>query len=144
MSTLSAWLTLFTAAFLAATLLPAQSEGLLFWLVRAQKYHVWGLLAAATIGNVLGAVTNWWLGKYIARFQHKKWFPFSPRQFEQAKRFFQKYGVWALLLSWVPVIGDPITLAAGALGVRWPVFLLLVTLAKLGRYLVVCHAAGWL
>ncbi len=144
MSTLSAWLTLFTAAFLAATLLPAQSEGLLFWLVRTQKYHVWGLLAAATIGNVLGALTNWWLGKYIARFQHKKWFPVSPTEFAKAAHFFQKYGVWSLLLCWVPFIGDPITLAAGTLGIRFPVFITLVTLSKLGRYLAVCAAAGLL
>lgn len=144
MNVFSACTLLFAAAFLAATLLPAQSEGILFWLVYTQKYPTALLLAFATAGNVLGACVNAWLGRYLARFQHKKWFPFSPLQFEQAKRFFQKYGVWALLLSWVPVIGDPITLAAGALGVRWPVFLLLVTLAKLGRYLVVCHAAGWL
>ena len=144
MNTLSACLLLFSTAFLAATLLPAQSEGVLFWLSYTQKYPIGLLLAAATAGNVLGAWVNWWLGRYVARFQHKKWFPVSPAQFKRAEHFFQKYGVWALLLSWVPFIGDPITLAAGALGVRWPVFLLWVALAKMGRYAVVCHAAGWL
>lgn len=142
MSTLHAMTVLFIAAFLAATLLPAQSEGVLFWLAHTEKYNPLWLLAAATVGNVLGAWVNWWLGREIARFRHKKWFPVSERDFDKARGFFQKYGVWSLLLSWVPFIGDPITLAAGALGVRAGIFLLLVTAAKLGRYVAVCAAAG--
>ena len=142
MNTLYACLLLFGTAFTAATLLPAQSEGFLFWLVYTQKYNAWILLAAATAGNVLGSLVNWGIGHYLAHFQHKKWFPVSPREFAKATQFFQKYGVWSLLLSWVPFIGDPITLAAGTLGIRLSTFLIWVTIAKLSRYLAVCAAAG--
>ena len=133
---------LYEYAFTAATLLPAQSEGLLFWLVTTQKYNLWALLAAATAGNVLGSLVNWWLGRYAAHFKNRSWFPVNEKQFSKAEQFFQKYGKWSLLLSWMPFIGDPITLVAGALGIRWGEFLVWVTLAKLGRYAVVCAAAA--
>lgn len=143
MSLGSACFLLFVTAFTAATLLPTQSEGVLFWLVYTQKYNIWLLLLVATIGNVLGALVNWGIGRYLARFQHKKWFPLSDEEFEKATGFFQKYGVWSLLLSWVPFIGDPITVVAGILGIRMSFFLLLVTIAKFGRYGIICAAAGF-
>ena len=144
MSLTHALIGLFSAAFLAATVLPAQSEGILVWLLSLKKYNPVWLLAAATAGNVAGAAVNWWLGKYAARFRDKKWFPFSPAEFAKAERFFQKYGVWSLLLAWVPIVGDPLTLAAGALGVRFLPFALLVTLGKLGRYGAIYWAASGL
>ena len=142
MSLAGALALLFTAAFTAATLLPAQSESILVWLSSTHQYPPELLLAAATAGNVLGALVNWWLGKYAARFKNRRWFPVDEKQFAKAEHFFQKYGRWSLLLSWVPFIGDPITLVAGALGIRWGEFLVWVTLAKLGRYAVVCAAAA--
>lgn len=137
MSLLSALSLLFLAALAAATVIPSQSEWILFWLLSTGKYPPLLLLAAATAGNVLGSVVNWWLGKYLMRFRGRKWFPVSDEQFAKSEKFFRKYGVWALLLAWVPLIGDPITLAAGALGVRLDLFLTLVTVSKLGRYLFV-------
>ena len=141
MSLAGALTLLFTAAFTAATLLPVQSESILVWLISTHQYPPELLLAAATAGNVLGALVNWWLGKYAARFKNRRWFPVDEKQFAKAEHFFQKYGRWSLLLSWVPFIGDPITLAAGALGVRAGEFLLWVTLAKGGRYALLWAAA---
>ena len=141
MSLLGALSLLFGAAFAAATLLPAQSEGLLVWLISTREYPPQLLFAAATAGNVLGSLVNWWLGKYAARFKDRRWFPATEKQVHQAEQFFQKYGRWTLLLSWVPFIGDPITVVAGAMGIRVGEFLLWATLAKGGRYAVLWAAA---
>lgn len=133
---LASYLGLFFAAFLAATLLPAQSEALLVGLVMTERHPLAALLAIATIGNVAGSLVNYVLGRFIERFRRKPWFPVSPEALEKAAGWYRRYGLWSLLLSWMPVIGDPITLVAGVL--RTPVlpFLVLVTLAKFGRYAV--------
>lgn len=137
MNLLSALSLLFFAAFMAATFIPSQSEWILFALLKTEKYNLFLLLTAATAGNVLGAMVNWWLGRYLTRFEGRKWFPVTPKQMKKAENYFNKYGVWSLLLAWVPFIGDPLTIAAGAFRVRIDLFLLLVTLGKLGRYLFV-------
>ena len=115
--------------------MPAQSEAVLAGLLLA-GHRPWLLIAVASLGNVLGSVLNWWLGRGITRFQGRRWFPVSPAALERAGQHYRRYGHWSLLLSWVPVIGDPLTLVAGVM--REPLwrFLLLVTLAKTGRYLV--------
>jgi membrane protein YqaA with SNARE-associated domain len=133
---LASYLGLFSAAFLAATLVPAQSEALLVGLVMTDRHPIAALLAVATIGNVAGSLVNYLLGRFIERFRRKPWFPVSPASLEKASGWYRRYGLWSLLLSWMPVIGDPITLVAGVL--RTPVlpFLVLVTIAKFGRYAV--------
>ena len=138
-----AYLSLFFSALLAATLIPAQSEGLLAALVLDGTYVFWGLILVASLGNTLGSVINWWLGYHLQRFQHKRWFPFSTESLEKAGERFRRYGLWALLLSWMPVIGDPITLIAGVLRVQFLPFLFLVALAKTGRYLVIAMPLYW-
>lgn len=132
-----AWAALFFSAFGAATLLPLQSEAVLASLLLREPQAWLGLLLVATLGNVLGSLVNWWLGRIIERLRHRRWFPFNAGQLERAQRRYRRWGVWSLLLSWAPVIGDPLTLIAGLL--REPLwrFVLLVTLAKGGRYLVV-------
>ncbi|WP_339515817.1 YqaA family protein [Pseudomonas sp. RL_15y_Pfl2_60] len=134
MLTLSVYLGLFLSALGAATLLPLQSEALLVGLLLSHDYSVWLLLLAASLGNILGSVINWWLGRYIEHFSQRRWFPVKPQQLERAQAFYARYGRWSLLLSWAPVIGDPLTLVAGVM--REPLwrFLLLVTLAKVARY----------
>lgn len=89
----------------------------------------------ASVGNVLGAVVNWVLGRWIAHFQDKPWFPVRAASLERAQAWYHRYGKWSLLLSWAPVIGDPLTVAAGVMREPFPIFLLLVTVAKFGRYL---------
>lgn len=133
---LSAYLGLFFAAFAAATLVPAQSEAVLVSLLLNGSLTPWILLAVATAGNVLGSVVNWLLGLSIEHFRHKRWFPASERRLDQAQQAYRRYGRWSLLLSWVPVIGDPITVMAGVLREPLWSFLLLVSLAKGGRYLI--------
>ncbi|EYU48327.1 hypothetical protein J616_03110 [Acinetobacter baumannii 1457504] len=104
---------LFLSAFGAATLLPLQSEAVLAALLLKNQHSAFLLILIATFGNVLGSCINWWLGLKIEQFKHKKWFPVSEKRLEQAQRFYHKYGFYSLLLSWTPVIGDPITLVAG-------------------------------
>jgi membrane protein YqaA with SNARE-associated domain len=131
---------LFLSAFLAATIFPAQSEAVLGGLLLTEKYSIVALVVVATLGNVLGAVVNWLLGRGIERLRNHRWFPVSDGAFDRAQRGYQRYGKWSLLLSWVPIIGDPLTLMAGVLREPFPVFLLLVTIAKAGRYIVLVAA----
>lgn len=128
---------LFFSSFLAATLFPAQSELALAALLAKDTAPPFLLVAVATLGNVLGSCCNWLLGLWAHRFQHHRLFPASPEALARAEGWYRRYGRWSLLLSWAPVIGDPLTLAAGLLREPLPSFLLLVTLAKLGRYLVI-------
>ena len=127
---------LFLVALLSASILPLQSEAVLVGLLLSNNYPVWLLLAVASIGNVLGSLVNWYLGKYLQHFQHRRWFPVKPDQLDKASRWYLKYGKWSLLLSWVPIIGDPLTVIAGVLREPFLPFLLLVTIAKVSRYLV--------
>ncbi|MBQ3059024.1 MAG: DedA family protein [Desulfovibrio sp.] len=132
---------LFLAAFAAATLLPAQSELALGALLAAGHKPVWLLVSMATLGNTLGSAVNWLLGRTCLHFADRAWFPIRPAQLERAAGWYHRYGRWSLLLSWAPVIGDPLTLAAGMLRERFVFFILVVSAAKLVRYLVVAAAA---
>lgn len=138
---MSAYLLLFGSALLAATLFPAQSEALLLGLLASEKYSAAWLLLAASVGNVLGALINWLLGRGIERLQGRRWFPISRAALARAQKQYQRYGYWSLLLSWAPIIGDPLTVVAGLL--REPLwrFLLLVSVAKSGRYLLLYEAS---
>jgi membrane protein YqaA with SNARE-associated domain len=136
MSDLAAYLSMFSSALVAATLLPAQSEAVLVSLVLGGAQPVWALVTVASAGNVLGAVINWALGRSIERFRDRRWFPVGPAALASAQTRYQRWGKWSLLLSWMPIIGDPLTLAAGFLREPLPVFLLFVTIAKTTRYLV--------
>ncbi|MBV6289214.1 YqaA family protein [Pseudomonas aegrilactucae] len=140
---LSSW-GLFLSAFGAATLLPLQSEAVLVGLLlHTPEAWLW-LLLIATAGNVLGSIVNWLLGRGVEHLRDKRWFPFSAAQLEKAQQRYQRYGQWSLLLSWMPVIGDPLTLIAGIMREPFWRFVLLVTLAKAGRYLVLAVLTlGW-
>ena len=136
------YLGLFAVALLAATILPAQSEVVLAGMILAERYHLWLLILVASVGNVLGSVVNWFLGRFIAHFEDRRWFPLKRDQIAKAERWYQRYGYWSLLLSWAPVIGDPLTVVAGVLREPLPMFLVLVTIAKVGRYLIVAALAN--
>ena len=141
---LTSYIGLFVAAFGAATLLPMQSEAVLVGMLLADRYVVSTLLAVATVGNVLGSALNWLLGRSVERFRHKRWFPVSESKLEKAQHSYLRYGRWSLLLSWVPIIGDPLTVVAGVMREPLWSFLLIVTLAKGVRYLVLTAVTlGW-
>ncbi|MHA3062708.1 YqaA family protein [Acinetobacter sp. ANC 4641] len=131
---MSYWL-LFISAFGAATLLPLQSEAVLMTLLMQGHHDPVLLLFVASVGNVLGSCVNWWLGLKIEYFKHKKWFPVSESRLEQAQKMYHQYGFYSLLLSWTPIIGDPITLIAGLMQEKFWRFLGIVTIAKAGRYI---------
>jgi len=137
MTALSAYLSLFIAAFLAATIIPAQSEGVLAGLLLTKDYPVWTLIAVASVGNTLGSLINWWLGRGIEHFKDRKWFPVKAKDLSKAQGWYARYGRWSLLLSWVPFIGDPITLAAGVMREKFLPFLLIVGAAKTLRYVFI-------
>jgi membrane protein YqaA with SNARE-associated domain len=134
---LLALLGLFFSAFIAATLFPAQSELVLVGTLAAKVAPVWVLISVATVGNTLGSTVNWLLGRYFMRFKDRRWFPVKGGSLVRAENWYRKYGRWTLLLSWLPIVGDPLTLVAGLM--REPIlsFTLIVAFAKLARYLVV-------
>lgn len=131
---------LFAAAFVAATILPAQSELLLGVMLVSGRFDPALLLAVATAGNVLGSAVNWLLGRYFAHYRERRWFPASPAALIRAEAWFARFGPAVLLLSWVPVVGDPLTVIAGILQMRFRTFLLFVALSKGGRYLFLTYA----
>jgi membrane protein YqaA with SNARE-associated domain len=133
---LTACLTLFLAAFIAATILPAQSEAVLVGLLLQRDHSAIALVGVASAGNVLGSVINWLIGRGVESFRDRRWFPVSPAGLDRAALWYRRYGRWSLLLSWLPVMGDPITVAAGILREPLWSFLLIVALAKTARYAV--------
>ena len=145
MLALSAYPALFLSAFGAATLLPLQSEAVLVALLLAGQHPLWALLLVATLGNVLGSWVNWLLGRSIEHYRERRWFPVSPARLQQAQGWYARYGRWSLLLSWLPVIGDPLTLVAGVMRERLWIFLAIVTLAKASRYVILAALTlAWL
>jgi membrane protein YqaA with SNARE-associated domain len=141
MAHLAEYAGLFVASFLAATVLPFQSEVVLFGMLLTHHYSGALLVAVASLGNVLGSCVNWALGRLLAQFEDRPWFPVRRAKIARAERWYHRYGRWSLLLSWVPIIGDPLTIVAGVLREPFPVFLALVAIAKIGRYLAVAGIA---
>jgi len=136
---------LFAAAFLAATVFPFQSELVLVGLLMAEPTHWQTLLFAASLGNTLGSVVNWVLGRVIERFRDRSWFPVKPHDYERVERWYARWGVWSLLLAWLPFGGDALTVVAGALRTPLLPFVLLVGIGKTARYAVlVAVTLGWL
>ena len=130
-----AYLSLFLTAFASATLLPGGSEALFVYLL-SEKLNPPILLLCATLGNTLGSFVNYLLGKYATTFAqeknyvHQKWL-------HKASALFERYGFWTLFFSWLPFIGDPLTLIAGIVRYSWWKFLLIVGFAKMARYVFV-------
>ncbi|MBB5322703.1 YqaA family protein [Marinobacter oulmenensis] len=139
------YLFLFLTSFAAATLLPAYSEILLGTLVN-QGHPLFWLWFWATLGNTLGSVVNGVIGRQVDRFKDKRWFPVNEIQLHKARNRFNKYGQWSLLLGWLPIGGDALTLVGGIMRVPWLNFVILVAIGKGLRYAfvlwVVLEATG--
>lgn len=127
---------LFLLSFLASTILPLGSEWLLATLVVQGKDPLMSV-AIATAGNTLGACTTFAIGLYGGPFLIERVLRISTESRCRAEKLFGKYGLWSILFSWVPVVGDPLCLAAGALRVRFGIFVVLVLSGKLARYGIV-------
>jgi len=128
---------LFVSAFLAATILPLSSEAVMAGLLASRPEEAALLVTKATVANTLGSVVNWLLGRLIERLRGHSWFPVSAEAYARAERRFQQYGLWSLLFAWVPVIGDPLTVVAGALRTPLLPFIALVAIGKAARYAAV-------
>lgn len=126
---------LFVSSFLAATILPLSSEFLLSILL-LNNSDPYCTIIVATVGNVLGSVVNYGLGCWGSYLLLTKWLRYSPKDILLAKQRFGKYGTFSLVFAWVPIIGDPLTVAAGLLKINFILFLSLVTIGKLARYIV--------
>ena len=131
---------LFLICFLAATILPLASEGVLF-LFLAASYDPILCLIVATTGNSLGGLTNYWLGMVGKIESLKKLFK-NPMRYDRLVSSVNKYGYWLGLLSWTPILGDPLTVALGFFRVRFYPFLLLMIIGKFLRYLVIIFIWG--
>jgi membrane protein YqaA with SNARE-associated domain len=131
------YLSLFIISFLAATILPFSSELMLASMLSIENYNRILLITFSSLGNILGSVFNWVLGFYFIKLQDKKWFPFHKNQISKSSLWFEKYGKWSLLFAWVPIIGDPITFVAGTMKTEFFIFLILVGIGKISRYLFI-------
>jgi len=129
---------LLISSFLAATVLPFSSAALLGYLLLS-GYQPIETVLFATVGNVAGSVVNYWLGVAGTVFVLKKFFRVSVKDLEAAGKRFKKYGAPSLLFAWVPIIGDPLTVAAGILKINFILFLVLVTIGKLFRYIILAY-----
>ena len=137
MTEASAFIGLFLSAFLAATLIPAQSELGLGYLVINTDYSMVLLVAIASLGNSSGATINWFIGRGVAKSVSPSKQVQASTRYWTVMNWYKKYGQWTLLLSWAPFIGDPITVIAGIFKVPLKTFLLIVALAKTSRYVVI-------
>ena len=135
------YITLFTSSFISSTVLPGHSELTLTAFIYSNKFPVLTLILVASLGNILGSVLNWYLGFYFVKFKQKKWFPISHSQLEKSSLWFTNYGKWTLFLSWVPFIGDPLTVVAGILRIPIITFLIIVSISKILRYVFISFIA---
>jgi len=133
------YLILFTVAFISATLLPMGSEALLLYDI-SQGYTLFLLWVVATAGNTLGSMLNYWLGLKGESYLEEKGY-LSKEKMRKAKHSFSRYGGWTLLLSWMPIIGDPLTFIAGVMGYNFKKFSFIVLLAKGLRYAILIFLA---
>lgn len=124
---------LFITALISATLFPLGSEALLIYNIK-EGYNIYLLLFFATLGNSLGSVINYFLGLKGEEYLLKKSL-IKEKYIIKSKSYFDKYGAWSILFSWLPIIGDPITFVAGILKYDFKKFLFLVIIAKFSRYL---------
>jgi len=141
MSSIDVYVILFSSSFASSTILPGNSELTLTAIISQREYETLYLIIVASIGNVLGSIVNWYLGCYFIKFKNKKWFPFNEKNLDNSSKWFLKYGKWSLLLSWLPFVGDGLTLIAGVLKVPLFEFIILVTFAKVLRYVFVALMA---
>lgn len=131
---------LFLSALIASTVFPMQSEAVLVGALYVDGVDPVAAVAVATVGNTIGGQINWLLGRMARMLQHKWWFPVTPKMLDKAEHWYERWGVWSLLLCWTPWLGDPLTVAAGVLKTPFWQFTAITLPARLARYAVVVWA----
>ena len=134
---------LFVAAIGAATLLPFQSEIVFVGLQLRGETAPWLLVLVASIGNTLGSVLNWVIGRWVEHFRGRRWFPVTDAQLEKAQAWYARWGLWSLLVSWAP-FGDAVTMVAGIMRCPLVVFVAIVGMVKTARYALLLWGVGFL
>ena len=129
------------SAFLAATFLPGTTEVVLTGLVLAADIEPWLLITVASVFNVLGSGVNFVIGHYLARFQGSRFMPVSADQLDRARGWFRRYGVWTLLMSWLPFIGDALPVVAGYMRANPWIAFPLIAIGKTVRFIAIVWAA---
>ena len=137
MNAIEVYASLFISSFLSSTILPGHSEIILAAFILLKKHPIIDLIFFASIGNILGSILNWCIGYFLTNLKVRKWFPINKSQLTRASSWFLKYGKWTLFFSWVPIIGDPLTIIAGIFRVPIYTFILIVSLAKTMRYVFI-------
>ena len=123
--------------------LPASSELYLAGLLASRTGQPDVLIAAAVVGNVLGGLLNYCAGRYVSGLARKSWFPATQAQLDYVGTKFNRYGVWILLLAWLPVVGDVIAVVAGLLRTEIKIFVVLTTVGKFARYAAIGLGMAW-
>ena len=141
MNSLEAYGSLFISSFLSSTILPGHSEITLTTFILLEKYSQILLIFFASLGNILGSIINWYFGFYITKFVNKIWFPFTIKQINKVSLWYLKYGKWSLFFSWLSFIGDPLTIVAGMFRVPLIIFIIIVSISKILRYVFVGYIA---
>ena len=137
------YISIFFLSFLAATIIPFSSEVGLFSYMAVGKFNNELLLIFASSGNILGSCVNYILGLYIIKFKTKSWFPFKDNQILKATKWFNRFGVYFLFFAFLPIVGDPLTLIAGMFRVSFIKFIILVSLGKILRYLLIYYGVSF-
>jgi len=137
------YISIFFLSFLAATIIPFSSEVGLFSYMALGKFNNELLLIFASSGNILGSCVNYILGLYIIKFKTKSWFPFKDNQILKATKWFNRFGVYSLFFAFLPIVGDPLTLIAGMFRVSFIKFIILVSLGKILRYLLIYYGVSF-
>lgn len=128
---------LFASALIASTLIPLQSEALLIAALLVDGVDPTAAVIVAGAGNTIGGQINWVIGRFARRFEGARWFPVSAATLARAERWYARWGLWSLLLCWLPWIGDPLTVPAGALRANFWLFTVITLAVRLARYAVV-------
>ncbi|MBL4760800.1 MAG: DedA family protein [Mariprofundaceae bacterium] len=124
---------LFFSALISSTLFPGGSEALLLYRLH-EGGSAFALVMIATVGNVLGSLITYAMGRLGSKAIHKRWLRMDEQKVERAESWFERYGQVSLLFAWLPIVGDPLCLVAGLLRSPLLWFVVLVSLGKLARY----------
>ena len=127
------------SAFLAATFLPGTTEVVLLALVAAADIEPWLLVTVASVFNVLGSGVNYAIGWYLERWKDSRFLPVSPERLARAQGWFRRYGVWSLLLSWVPFVGDAFPVVAGLMRANPWIAFPLIAIGKTARFVAIVY-----